>query len=329
MEALYHSLLSRVHHDDQIWIKEILRFLVVAERPLNVDELRDAVEGSLHDQLASFHEFLELECGPILHLLPEEESPAKVQLVHETFRTCLLSQDCQPEFYIDEGFAHGLVAMSCMQTLSHPKLAGTFIDYASRNWIAHLTKSTLSVQLTLELLSQLRQMCLSDDIGTWVRFGFRDYFGRVWIHDWLPELAESYIGQILEWLSKSSRYLANKNFNKAQQFSQDDLNSIEWARQILIRPKQIGQLVGKAAARLWLCEQSSQWHMIEAMFLLALKHFLERDGRISRRSLELQLLTATDFRDMITWSELSPRGSVLSKNLGVAFFATRQCISKM
>ena len=58
MDKLYTGVLSRIQEDDWRWIREIIRWLVVAERQVSEQELKDAVEWCLQDGLADFHDFL-------------------------------------------------------------------------------------------------------------------------------------------------------------------------------------------------------------------------------------------------------------------------------
>jgi hypothetical protein len=95
MEKLYSSVLMNIQNDDQRWIKEILRWLIVGKRELTVNELKAVVEWSVHDNLPKFQTFLEVDCGALLDLVPIQPERFNVQLIHETLGSFLVNVLCR------------------------------------------------------------------------------------------------------------------------------------------------------------------------------------------------------------------------------------------
>lgn len=88
-----------------------------------------------------FSNFLEVECGAILHLIPIKNSALNVQPIHETLRSFLLEPNtCPKDFLIDKAFVHDRIASACLQYLlvDHKQLDSGFLNYAARYWPFHL-----------------------------------------------------------------------------------------------------------------------------------------------------------------------------------------------
>jgi GPI inositol-deacylase, winged helix domain len=136
MEILYTTILSRIEKDDRKWVKEIIRWLVVAKRLLSVGELKDVVEWCLQDKLVDFRNFVELDCGSILQLIPSSDGKDDpgVQLIHETFRSFVLNSENLPQlFLINEVDGH--VALNCLRHLMGVGEADAINSYSLGNWV--------------------------------------------------------------------------------------------------------------------------------------------------------------------------------------------------
>jgi hypothetical protein len=162
MERLYSSVFSRIEGEDRNWIRETLKWVVIAKRELTVDELKEAVEQSLKDQLPEFHTFLEVEAGSMLNLVPGrvmyKHTPCtNVELIHETLRSFLLDPECCPEFFVNNDVAHGQALNECLSVLSSTVLADNFKRYAAENWTSHLSEVGMSKQQPVNVLSWLHQ----------------------------------------------------------------------------------------------------------------------------------------------------------------------------
>ena len=143
MERLYAKVLSSFEGEDLKWVREILKWLVIAEAELSVHELQTVVEWSLHDSLHQFTRFLEVDCGALLHLIPiKNEDRTNAQLIHETLRSFLLNEACcPPPFYVAEKAAHFYALRACLDILSTEGLDDGFNIYACSKWQEHLNKA--------------------------------------------------------------------------------------------------------------------------------------------------------------------------------------------
>ena len=160
MENLYKKILERVEKEDVKWIREIIRWVIVAKTPLTVSSLQAVVEFCLEDEHQDFKSFVEVECGSILNLLAEDEEV--VQLVHETFRSFIFNKSkmCPPQFWIIEESSHGYVALQCLKDLRSNDGPKFVTRYGALEWPEHLAKS--SSNQTRELLTSLNQFFTSD-----------------------------------------------------------------------------------------------------------------------------------------------------------------------
>lgn len=152
MDKLYITILSRIKEDDRKWVQEILRWVIGAKRQLSVNELQTAVEWCLNDTHTNFQDFLEVECGAMLHLIPIQDNALNVQPIHETFQSFLLdSNTCPRDFLIDKAFVHNHIASTCLQyLLADQKVRNGFPNYAASNWSDHLNDTTPDARQRLE-----------------------------------------------------------------------------------------------------------------------------------------------------------------------------------
>src|SRR6266496_2507282 len=133
--------------EDEVWVKIILRLLIVSIRELEVAELQAAVETWINDERYNFKEFLEVECGSFLHLLPSSRGGITVQMIHETFASFLVdSRRSQlSEYLIDKSEAHSEVAALCLDVLcSATSESNIFLEYALNSWVCHLHNTSNS-----------------------------------------------------------------------------------------------------------------------------------------------------------------------------------------
>lgn len=119
MEPLYAKILSKFHPTHRQRVQEILRWLVL--RAFTIQELKGAVEWSLHAQFDTFKSFLEEECGTMLHIV---DSKTPVQLIHGTFRSFIISPQCRQtyidvkEFFVEEETIHCHALSQCLTILT-------------------------------------------------------------------------------------------------------------------------------------------------------------------------------------------------------------------
>ena len=329
MDQLYFKTFSQIQQKDHKWVNEVLRWVMVARRDLGLDELMAAVQWCLNDKKLDFKMFLEMQCGSIVRMVSGSEGSPTVQLLHETLRSFILDRrKCPPELWIDEERAHGYVALKCLQCLSTEDDSNVLIKYGARQWVGHLLNATSSEEQCFEILVSLHRLFMSKGVRVWIRSGLskvqRPYSSGL---DVIVE--ESYLQDIKEWLIKSQRWYYKsiemerlKSDGKEMELEK----SYMWSHEILWDERRLGEYVGKAAANVWFYDDIGSFSEIETTFLLALKYYWRREGRILSNVDELRELSSTTFNGIVTWmgGYGQGQGSPKQKNLGVAFAALRQ-----
>lgn len=175
LNQLYDRILRLIEPDYQDIAKVLLRWLVVAKRPLTIDEL--AMVGALftdksdQDSLPTINELCLYKnsfqcCGSLVYLDPSNNT---VNLVHQSVKDYLLGEYLQEHinlsaYSVTQGETHELIFGTCWRVLSSKdlehgnkvvelnkhgrlnygyhimgELAGyPFLDYALRQWLGHL-----------------------------------------------------------------------------------------------------------------------------------------------------------------------------------------------
>ena len=312
METLYESILSRIDEDHQKWVKEIIRWLVVAERRLSVEDLKSVVEFCVNDQFADFQEFLRVDCGSILQLIPEMDGPDGVQLIHETFRSFILKPEiCPPAFLVVEAETHGHVALSSLERLSSSDGSNPINEYWTEFWVSHLFKATSRTQFEI-LLVHLHRFFTSEGIKTWIKM-IEPYDPQHRMIGLQVRVEEEALRQIRDWLGKCQ-------LGEQLPLQRDELveAAITWRDTILSNVDTLGESVGKAAARVWLYEELDQFKPLITCFRLALKYYWKRSNRTQNNRDELDRLVDTEFEAISAWA--GPQGDIVKSNIAIAFF---------
>ena len=328
MERLYKSILLTIHEEYQKCVKEIIRWIVVAETRLSVDDLKTVVEFSVNDNFADFEEFLKVDCGSILQLIPDTNGPDGVQLIHETFRSFVLKpEECPPTFLVVEVETHGHVAINCLKFLSTSDGLDAINDYWTRYWTSHLSKAT-SPRQSKVLLVNLHIFFTSAGLKTWIKSLERyspTVIGRprptmigLQIHS-----EEEPLRQVREWLGtcrldgEDGFYLENGQGDDRPELVESAVN---WRRTALGSVYALGESIGKAAARIWLYEALDQSQPLRTCFCLALKYFWRRPNRTEANRDELNKLVNTRFKAISLWAEVEEdHEGFVNKNIALAF----------
>jgi tetratricopeptide (TPR) repeat protein len=310
IERLYESILLKFGEEDQPWVKETLRWLVVAEEQMKVLELADAVEWCLQDQHIDFRRFLEVECGSILQLMPAWNNEVIVQLVHETFRSFLLNErTCPKSFFVDETEVHAHVTSKCLSRMSSN---GTVDRYCLSNWIDHLLKATSKAKAP-EVLVSLYQFFTSDALERWIK----EYLTLI-----LVTVEDQHLIVISSWLEKRRISGVGDNVDHSSDNAKAMSESLQWLDEMTKVRSSLGEYIGKAAARIWLRESFDAEKSLRGYFSIALRHYWNRITRntehVSNLS-DLQELLDTDFRTLAEWCGDSGR-TVNKSSKGVAFY---------
>ena len=303
MEKLYTSVLSRIDQEDKRWVIEIIAWVVVAERQLFLRELKSAVEWALDDKHVGFQEFLEVDCGSILYLVSDT-----VQPIHETFRSFVLSREnCPLDFYVDEKSTHARLASSCLQRLSKASEHDVFNSYCLINWVAHLSKATVTGQS--QLLVDLHHFFMSDGVKLWIRRALD--VGCVSFDPFSIIVELQSLETICKWLRKCDL--------KCDDADLELYEAVSWANTILDNPSVLGEIIGKEAACIWLYRDLRSIGEFATCFLLSLKYYWKRKDRILNNLHELNALAETEFKPIAVWT--GNQGNCLkTQNLGLVFY---------
>ena len=86
MNKVYVDIFARIQGKDRGWIREIVKWLVLAQRLMKVTELQAAVECDIgkHFMKSKFMSFVDVECGSLVRCISFRESTTYAILIHET-----------------------------------------------------------------------------------------------------------------------------------------------------------------------------------------------------------------------------------------------------
>jgi len=327
LESLYCTILSRISEDDKRWVTEIIRWLLVAKRPLTIGTLQALAEWCLEDKMVTFHQFLDETCGSLLQFLPQPARKGNivetVELVHETFKSFIGNPKvCPSSFLVDKPDAECSTTLQCLKCLtSHASASNEVMEYSASNWVDHLSMATAN-QWTTRVLVALYRFFTSEGPKFWIKqiCESPDYDAS-----YITPPQELPVRQISRWL-RDYTIRTDDNTSAATDYSALEVEcALKWQRACLDDPSFMEETVGKAAVKLWLHEGLSQGGAVIGSFTLGLKYYWRRANRTQSNLEELDELTATLFRNLSMWADPSgPAVPVVHGNLGLAFYAVFQ-----
>ena len=326
MDELYSKILSRIVQREKRWVSEVLRWVTIAQRGLELDELKAAVQWSLNDKKIDFEMFLRVQCGSIVRIIPGSEDNPTVQLLHETFRSYILDcKKCPPGLWIDEERIHGYVAVKCLQYMTIEDDSNIFNKYAAQHWVDHLSKGT-SREQCFEILTSLYQFFNSNAVRVWIRTALlkvpRWEIGRLSVR-----VEEKFLEDIKTWISKLQLWFDNTTEMETLKSMKNDVELAmlrKWSEAVLHEKQRLGIYVGKAAVNVWLYDNNDNFQEIQTAFALGWKYYHLRENNSLRRFDKIGVLTATKLRDMALWAGNEHRRSTQLSNEGVAFSTLQQ-----
>ena len=183
MDDLYSRILenmSRQQYGKNL-AKAILTWTVCAARPLTTAELHSAVQLHIKDTVLSVKKAITSSCGHLLYV----DSQSRVHVVHQTVRDYLLRASSTSEFGIVRRLGHKELAMSCLEYLCGPDLAGptrrklsagnmnpnpelsAFASYACNSFFEHLLQVSSTDDDVLEALYKFFN---SHNVLSWIEF---------------------------------------------------------------------------------------------------------------------------------------------------------------
>jgi tetratricopeptide (TPR) repeat protein len=337
MEELYSSLLSKYQEEESRWVKEILKWLVIAKKNFTAKELKEAVELSLDDQLPEFNDFLEVECGSIVHLLQpspdarsemEAESSSDsvegseaemetnsevdtgssftVQLIHETLRSYLTTPEhCPTGFRVNEEVADCEALGVCLRLLS---AAGTtnsnLTQYAAMNWESHLPNVNKSQPMHQGTLADIYQFFHSDGGRMWIKLRLlNEHFTYRSPYYFTREEEEPSLQNLYQCLVRLERFDLRSNGEHVKTGQHNLVSSTavgEWASEIMKTPQKLEEHVGKAYAEVWLYEKLPAVETSRA-FWCSMKHYCKAKGVNIEQLTDLHPLATDQFSAIASW----------------------------
>ena len=313
MTEFYVDILSRIGRDDQGWVSEILRWLVVARRQLSIKELRTAVEHTLNDQLDDFESFLRIECGSLINLVPINAERTDVHLVHDALVPVLLDPErCPAPFNIDEGEMNARVALVCLDTLySSSYRPNNLYEYSSLFWDTHLSHVHSSNQQSACLVA-LHRFFTSDRVASWLKNGLLKH------SYWMPpsekltapvDTEEGVLRNTKKWLR------ASKENSTEGDTMKEHTQLLGWREQMIKEGRELGEYIGKAAAMLWLYDDTNSFRQTAESFALAWKY---KKISLPPGSRLMRMFENSGITKFSTWAGKAT-GDVKPRNLGIAY----------
>ena len=323
MEMLYSSVLMNIQNDDQRWIKEILRWLIIGKRELTVNELKAVVEWSVHDNLPKFQTFLEVDCGALLHLVPIHPERFNVQLIHETLRSFLVNVHvCPKEFYVDEKASQGYAMRICLDMLSTNITDDDFTEYAANRWYRHMPTAQCLQEQSSDILASLHRFFGLTGCKRWIE-RFDEWPNSYDVSFYQEEPALQSVQDTLKAMPEDDT-LPSWNDKGRQEEAR------KWRMEVLETPWKLGHDLGKTAARIWLYADLP-CGTIAASFRLALKYYCRKHKIPLYDIAKLQDVAANDFTK-ISDHYVDRKRNPKKRNLGIGFFVLRlwtDAISKL
>jgi WD40 repeat protein len=122
MDSLYSRILESMSSlkRGKALTKAILAWVTCSVRPLKIEELHEALELDVGNNIVSVRRSIASTCGQLVYV----DSSSRVQLIHQTARDFLLRADNMSEFAMERKEGHRRLAMVCLKYLRSSKMAG-------------------------------------------------------------------------------------------------------------------------------------------------------------------------------------------------------------
>ncbi|KAG8162114.1 hypothetical protein KVR01_007879 [Diaporthe batatas] len=184
--SVYDRIVRNIQSDRRRtrFAKSILTWVSLATRPLTVKELQHGIKLDLHDTTQPIERTIIATCGQLVII----DSNSRVQLVHETARAFLLSEDLNSELAISGQSGHGQLSRLCLNYLcdhfrypratimampqikkSDQVLQSDLLSYAASHFSEHALKA---ISGDMEILSELRTF-FSSTVLPWLEYHAR------------------------------------------------------------------------------------------------------------------------------------------------------------
>ena len=181
MDELYMRILSDMSNLQygKNLTQAILAWATCSARPLSTDELHQALQMDIDDNIDSVERAITSNCGQIVYV----DAASRVKLVHETAREFLLHPRNRSEFAMEKRDVHKRLAMVCLRYLcsdemsgpkhkklgasSHSRERSSFVSYASNSLSDHVALVSSEDD---DFLHALAGFLNSHNVLTWIEY---------------------------------------------------------------------------------------------------------------------------------------------------------------
>ncbi|OIW26895.1 hypothetical protein CONLIGDRAFT_707468 [Coniochaeta ligniaria NRRL 30616] len=229
MDDVYNRVLTGIQSvpRNQVLAKAIFRWTVCAARPLLVSELKEALSLDINLTVPQLGTVLGSITGCLVHVGLDD----KVQLVHETVRSFLVSPAANPDYAVDEHKDNLRVAEVCltylcveeprstrMSTAAKPKRSAKsdLAGYAVRYFSHHLARASQTTHDSLILLDRFLRTNILGWIESVARAGdmsvlletSRNLLAHLQLQTQAPDSLAEERGRIATWSNDLDRIVA-------------------------------------------------------------------------------------------------------------------------
>lgn len=320
MNKIYIDVFARIAEKDRPWVREIMKWLVMAQRTMKLEELQAAVECDMgkHFMKSKFKSFVNVECGSLVRSIAVRDMPVYAVLIHETLVSFLTDRTkCPQEFWVDISSACEDVACTCLKVLcKNDDYPEALLEYSARFWASYLVFLPNMGSKGGSILNYIYKLFTSKfALERWIKFGLLTE-GR--LEDELPIHVEE------EDLEEVTLWLIGCHLDASQLTHSANHDAFQWASD-LPDADELGAIIGKVAAELWMSGQLQNRKDNRAAFRLALKYYFKSIGNQKRKLEELRQLTRTHFSPLLRWATSSePIPAAIDVSLGDAFSVIRR-----
>lgn len=135
---VYDELLRRLDAAGTLGlVRVILGCVLFSMSPLTIETLH-AATAILYEDVFNFEEFIRVECGSFLAIVPSAKGPSTVQVLHETFKSYITTEEGQAGSGLNKRICHLQMAVACLKCLTcEAQDLEPLRDYASQYWLTH------------------------------------------------------------------------------------------------------------------------------------------------------------------------------------------------
>ena len=157
-------------------VKATFRWTVCAMRPLNTDELTEAIWLDIQQRIPHIEDLIKTTCKQLIYI---DDHTKIVKLIHGSVRHFFLEDELSTDFGINKGHGHVRILQTCLEYLNgdemkvdkqrkrsvlDPGERSVLSDYICRHFFDHLTRTPTSNDTALKLLDTF----LKSNVLSWI-----------------------------------------------------------------------------------------------------------------------------------------------------------------